>query len=250
CILMARRMSRIVRFGTWLPLLLLLLLLLLLPLGALVWIGGREATLQYLVQKIAAASGGTVSVSGVRGSLYGNMHLAHVSYRSTGENIAADQVEIAWSPWQLLSGGVAIERLHADALTVESLKVSATPPALPQTLALPLPVTVRSASIDKIALVTPAGRDVLTQLRLTLSGDARQLRLRDASVVTPWGQLSAAATVGANRPFAVDGRVGLMPTPTQPQTPTPTPAQTQTAGRLDATIGGTLNALAVAAQAA
>ncbi len=79
-------------------------------LGGAYWLLGREATLQAIVRKIADASGGTIVVTGVTGSLYNHMHLAHVEYHDRQQRISADDISIDWSPWQVLSSGIAVSQ--------------------------------------------------------------------------------------------------------------------------------------------
>src|ERR1700740_1350012 len=71
---------RSVRGGRWLRWTLgSLAVLAALVLGA-GWLLGRESTLQQLAQRLANASGGQVTMTGVSGSLYHRMHIARLVY--------------------------------------------------------------------------------------------------------------------------------------------------------------------------
>jgi translocation and assembly module TamB len=209
---------------------------LLLIAAALYWFSGREATLQRLLQTVADASGGTLAVSGVTGSLHGAMHVQRLSYRNPQRRIVAENLDLEWAPWQLLTGDIAILRLRAQTLTLESLAPSEQPPQLPQSLALPITLTIDAAEIQQITIVNPGQRLQLQQLRFALAADGRRLRLHDASVVTPWGSLAANLTLAAQRPFALAGGASL--TPAEP-----------VGGQLLAKVSGTLADLTVAANA-
>lgn len=186
--------------------------LLALPLLAAVfalWLGGREATLQWAAHKAVAASGGALSISEVRGSLYGAMHIGRLQYRSAEQNIVAERAELRWAPWQLLRGRIGVERLHLALLTFEALKEVSEPPKLPQTLAAPLPIQIDALQVDKIALLRPGARDEIANLGLRLSGNNRQWTLQDAHAETAFGRLDAALTLDALRPFTLDGMLNL-----------------------------------------
>lgn len=203
-------------------------------LGTAFWWLGRETSLQSLVQKIADASGGAVQVSGVSGSLYGAMHIQQLSYRNPQRRISASQVDIQWSPWQLLTAGVAIHRLHVAALTLEELAPSNEKTTLPRTLALPIKVALDNVELDKITLANtaqPNNHLVLNHVRFGLVADAHLLRLQDAAIDTPWGKWSASASLAANQPFAIKGETSLM----------------SSLGKVDAKISGTLAEMTIAA---
>jgi translocation and assembly module TamB len=208
----------------------------LLVIAALFWFSGREATLQRLLQTVANASGGTLAVSGVSGSLHGAMHVQRLIYRNPQHHVVAEQVDLVWAPWQLLTGDIAILQLRARTLTVENLPAPETPPQLPQTLALPVALNIDHAEIGQINFVAPDQRLQLQQLRFGLAADGRQWRLRDASVATPWGQLKAELTLAAQRPFALTGAASF--TPAEP-----------VGGQLQAKLTGSLADLMVAASA-
>jgi translocation and assembly module TamB len=183
-----------------------------LPLLAMVfalWLGGREATLQWAAQKAVAASGGALSISEVRGSLFGTMHIGRLEYRSPEQNIVAERAVLSWAPWQLLRGRIGIERLHLARLTFETLKEVSEPPTLPPTLAAPLPIKISAVQVDKIALLRPGARNEIANLRLSLNGGSTQWQLQDAHAESAFGQLDAALTLDALRPFTLDGALNL-----------------------------------------
>lgn len=202
-----------------------------LPLLAVVfalWLGGREATLQWAAQSAAAASGGALSISEVRGSLYGTMHIGRLQYRSPEQNIVAERADLRWAPSQLLRGRIGIERLHLALLTVEILKPSSEPITLPQTLAAPLPVTIDALQVDQIAIVAHGMRNQIANLHLRLSGGSSRWQLQELHAETAVGRLDAALTLAAQRPFALDGTLNLTQAKAQ--------AKTNIAGNLSAVL--------------
>jgi translocation and assembly module TamB len=169
------------------------------------WLLGRESTLQQLVQRIANASGGQVSVSGVSGSLYHRMHIGRLVYRGKDSVITADNIDINWSPLQYFSEGLAISELHVAALTVQSLGPSE-PARMPESLAAPIRLSVSDARLDKLTLASASGSNVIERLRFKLAGDKGGWHLQDASASTAFGNATADLTIAADKPFALKGR--------------------------------------------
>ncbi|WP_317202008.1 translocation/assembly module TamB domain-containing protein [Janthinobacterium sp.] len=203
-------------------------------LGGALWMLGRESTLQALLQKVAGASGGQISVSGVSGSLYHRMHLGHLSYRSASQRITAENIDISWSPLQFFSAGIAISELHVASLKLESVGPS-TPATLPTRITAPFRLGIADARLDKLTLA--GGDTVIAALRFKLAGDADGWRLSDATAATPWGQAAAGASIRAAAPFALDGKISM--------TQSGAPAGEAPAS-MTATLGGSLALLELA----
>ncbi len=206
-------------------------------LGGAVWLLGRESTLQQLVQRLADASGGQVAVSGVSGSLYHRMHITRLLYRGKGSVITADNIDINWSPLQFFSESLAVSELHAASLTIENLGPSELP-KLPTSLAAPFRLSLSDARLDKLAMLDKAAGSshIIERLHFKLFGDKTSWHLQDAEAQTEIGRVSADATIGANKPFALQGKASLT------QTAATTPA------RLDLQASGNLSLLSLKAQ--
>jgi translocation and assembly module TamB len=176
--------------------------------GGVVWYGGRETTLQMIAQRAANASGGKLTLSGVSGSLYGHMHIAHVVLRSDTSVTTLDDIDIDWKPWQFLSSGVEIDKLYARVLQVETLKETDEKTTMPKRLAPPFQVAVEDARIAKVLLVnrttaTPVTTEI-DAVRARLHGDKAQWKLDYANASTPWGQLAAKGTINNTLPYKLN----------------------------------------------
>lgn len=173
------------------------------------WYGGRETTLQTVVERIARASGGQLVAKGVTGSLYGRMHIDRIEHRTPLRLIVAQDVTIDWSPLQYFSGGVKINALHAANIQVQSLG-TAPPSPMPASLAAPFELHVDDARVNRLTYAqvnaTPV---VVDNIRFKLAGGRTRWELRDASATTPWGALTASGSVGAQRPFKLDASARL-----------------------------------------
>ena len=174
------------------------------------WYLGRESTLQTLAQKIASSSGGNIVITGVTGSLYGSMHIKHFVFRSPDQQITGDNIDIDWSPFQYLSKGVAINRLHVASLTTQALR-DAGPAKMPTTLAPPFQLAIDDAQLAAVTMIGlgAKSRTLLTDVRFKLHGDRLKWQLQDASAVTPLGLAKADGSIGAARPFKLDATASL-----------------------------------------
>jgi translocation and assembly module TamB len=81
--------------------------------GGTLWYLGRETTLQMIAQRVASATGGKLTLTGVSGTLYGKMHIERLIWRTDEQVITANKIDIDWSPGQVLSGGILIDQLWA-----------------------------------------------------------------------------------------------------------------------------------------
>lgn len=199
--------------------------------GGALYYGGRETTLQLVAQKIANASGGRLTLTGVTGSLYGRMHIAHAVFRTPEQVLTLDNIDIDWSPRQVLTRNIAIDQLYVASLRSETLKESP-PSPMPTSLRAPFDIDVGDARITKVLLVSKGATTEIDNIKFKLHGDKQQWQLRNASAATPFGLVAANASIGANRPFKLGGAASL----TQSKTSAGT-----TAAQINLTVGGDLN---------
>jgi translocation and assembly module TamB len=211
----------------WLRVLLALVLIFTLGL----YLAGREASLQWALQRVAAASGGQLRIDGVHGSVYGPLHVTQITYKTAGSTLSANNIDIDWRPWRLLGRHLAVSHLRADTLRIESSAASGPPPTLPASLALPLRLTIDETKLQHLIIDSAGQRTTLDALALRASADAGAWRVQDARMKTPWGNLAANLSLGSERPFALDGKFDL----------NAAPFETTLQGRL----GGDLSALAL-----
>jgi translocation and assembly module TamB len=185
-------------------------------LGGVVWYLGRETTLQMIAQRVANASGGKLTLSGVSGSLYGHMHIGHAVFRTETSVITADNIDIDWKPWQYLSRGVEIDKLYAQSLRLETIKESEEPATMPTRLAPPFKVAVDDARLAKLVLVNKGAETPIENIRASLHGDKQQWKLDYANAATPWGQVAAKGTIANTLPYKLNADASLSQDKSQP----------------------------------
>lgn len=177
--------------------------------GGTLWYLGRETTLQMIAQKVAASTGGKLTLTGVRGSLYGAMHIDRIVWRTDEQLIVANTVDLRWSPAQIVSRGILVDELHAASLRVETLKESEEKSTMPVKLAPPFPVSIDDARLNQAVFVSKGAETRIDNIRLRLEGNKQRWEVRDAAAVTPWGDVAASGSIGAQRPFKLDATASL-----------------------------------------
>ncbi|MFS2025665.1 translocation/assembly module TamB domain-containing protein [Massilia sp. CT11-137] len=207
-------------------------------LGGAVWYLGRETTLQMIAQRVANASGGKLTLSGVSGSLYGHMHIGHVVFRSETSVTTADDIDIDWKPWQYLSRGVEIDKLYARVVRVETLKESTEPTTMPTRLAPPFKIAVEDARLAKAIFVNKGATTEIDDIRVRVHGDKAQWKLDYASANTPWGQVAAKGGIANTLPYKLDADASL--TQSQPAAPAQTEAPPSLGAQLKLHASGDL----------
>jgi len=178
--------------------------------GGALWYLGRETTLQMIVQRVADATGGKLTVTGVTGSIYSAMHIERLVWKTDEQIITAVKIDIDWSPAQLLSGGILVDQLWAASVRMQTLKETDEASVLPTTLAPPFRIEVDDARLAQMTMVNIGGAETkIDNIRVKAKGDKRSWVVQDAKASTPWGQVAANATLGAQRPFKVDASGSL-----------------------------------------
>jgi translocation and assembly module TamB len=178
-------------------------------LGGAVWLLGRETTLQQIAQRVAKASGGSVALTGVTGSLYDHMHIGRLVYKGKGSTITADNIDVDWSPLQFFSSGIEISKLRVANVLVQSTGPSE-PLVMPASLAPPFRITVADAGLTKLVMVDEkGGRNEVDAIHAALFGDKTRWQLKNAAAVTQFGKVAADATIGAQKPFALEGKASV-----------------------------------------
>jgi translocation and assembly module TamB len=181
--------------------------------GGAVWYLGRETTLQMIAERVAKASGGKLTMTGVTGSLYGHMHIGHVVFRTETSLMTMDEIDIDWKPWQYLSRGVEIDKLYAKSLRVETLKEDKEPSKMPTRLAPPFKIAVDDARLAKAVFVNKGAETRIDDIRVGLHGDKERWKLDYAKANTPWGQAAASGTIANTLPYKLNADASLSQTP-------------------------------------
>ena len=198
----------------WLRTLVITLLLIVigLPLASLMfawWLTGSETGTRTLASQVERYLP-LVKLNGVEGTATGPLRIAEIVIDAKTQRIVLSGVEVDWDPRALLDRHLHIHRLHAANLVVESKNVESPPAPLPDTLELPITIAIDAIAIDR-ATITPVS---LEQVAGKASYDGARFRvdlaqgaLRTSGATPIEARLSGTATLGATRPFAVQGDI-------------------------------------------
>ncbi|MEJ7807082.1 MAG: hypothetical protein WKG03_14315, partial [Telluria sp.] len=177
-------------------------------LGGAYWYFGRESTLQSLAARVARESGGSIVITGVTGSLYSSMHMDKLVFRSPEQLITAENIAIDWSPFQYLSKGISISKLHVMTVRMDTLKESEKA-KMPVSLAAPFLLQLNDARINQVIMTNKGVKTVIADVRFDLSGTKSQWKLANGSAITPVGYAKASGTIDAQKPFKLDASASL-----------------------------------------
>lgn len=114
-------------------------------------------------------SGGALAVAEVQGSLASPLRLQEIRFDTATTHLSLSALQLDWQPRALLSGRVQIDRLALGKTHYAAAPSDSLPPTLPDSLRLPLAVTVQSLEIAELVLSPTA--PPLTDLRLALHSD-------------------------------------------------------------------------------
>jgi translocation and assembly module TamB len=197
-----------------------------------IWLGSSHA-LKWAAEEVVRSSDGTVVLSGVEGTLLGEVRVGKVTFTGTEFTFEAESVAVHWRPLALLGGEIRLR--HAAAASLRYRSLAAAPSQLPQSLALPLPFTIEALEIRKLDV---DGMPAIRNLRLALAGgrSAHEITLLQTEAAD-W-RLGGKLRIATVSPFALEGRLQARRggAPENPQA--------------TATIGGDLESVQITAQAA
>jgi translocation and assembly module TamB len=165
-----------------------------------------QAGVDFAVRELVRRSGGTLEVEAATGSLLDTMRIRRAAWHGPDASVVAHDVALTWSPAALLSRGVLVRGLGVRALALE-FKAAETELTLPTTLALPVEVTVERVGVGQLDWRVGTSRGTMRGIEFGYAGGAMGHRVRDLALVTSVGALSGEASIAADPPFTVTGRL-------------------------------------------
>ena len=201
----------------WLRRLIVTLLLIVVgvPLVALLlawWLAGSESGTRTLAAQVEHYLP-LVKLHGVEGTATGPLRIAEIDIDTKTRRIVLSGVDLDWDPRALADRHLHIHRLHAASLVVESKNVESPPLQLPDTLELPITIAIDAIALDR-ATIPPMS---IEQVSGKASYDGARFRvdlaqgaLRTSGATPIEARLSGTATLGATRPFALQGEIDAL----------------------------------------
>ena len=172
----------------------------------MVWLAGSETILRFAAAQAPALSAGKLRLDGVHGSLYGPLRVEHLVLDTPEKRFQLNGLHLDWSPRGLLDRQLNVSTLEATELVVTELRPSTKPPALPDSLALPLGLVIPEARLGRLVVRTATGEVALTNIRLALNQATDTYRLDLHQLASPWGSLEGHMALAQDAPFALTGQ--------------------------------------------
>ncbi len=183
-------------------------LIVVLAIGALVWAMSSERGSRWLWQTAVSTLGGKLSGEWRGGSVLHGFTVNDVRYMDGATRITVSRLESRWE-LRLRPLHFTVDKLHAGdvELAFAPSPPSTTPTTMPASLRLPLGLTLNDVRVAKLTLHSPAL--VLEDIRVAGRSDGTQHTLQIEHLGTPYGEAQANLRINGQRPFALDGNVGL-----------------------------------------
>ena len=178
--------------------------------AALWWWAGTDASLAQAVRLGQTCCGQPLqglTLEQVSGSLRSGGSIGHVVWQQDGLTVKAHGISLAWQVWALLDGRLQLDHLTVDSVQITDQRPPAAAPALgpPDTLRLPLEISLDRFSIGMLGWAGPAGGAALSAGtvagRYDFDGTRHALQLTGAQVAS--GQYSGSATLTADSPLTL-----------------------------------------------
>ena len=179
--------------------------------GGATWLVASSSGLKWLVGVAEQQSGGRFVAKGINGSLFASFGMQQLMLRGEGWRITLQDVQIQWQPGALLSGELEVLRLGARQVEVLSLP-SDKPTVLPDSLGLPLAISVLQMKLDSLSVISKegAGPDfVASDVEARFKGDASHQQLQMLRARLPAGKFAGSGEIASFKPYKLKAQASL-----------------------------------------
>ncbi len=176
------------------------------------WLVGSETGFRVLCRMLEQSSGGRLQIDDAGGRLFGDWRAGSLRWRDSIDEfneIELRQLAVSWSPGELLRGRLALARVDAASLRLDS---AADSPAatLPDSLQLPLSLSVAQLRLGSLSYGKSGSAVTLAEhIDAVLASDGSSYRLERLRASVGRLVLAADATLAAQRPFALSAQAAF-----------------------------------------
>lgn len=186
-------------------------LFLFLVLGTLAW-GifkfAQEQALQYLCDNIQGISGQPVQCQQLQGSLPGRLSIGYLSYSTPKLKIEVHDLNLRPRLSWLLIGHLSFKDVSMQKLTISILKHDHKPLVFPKSIALPIPIDIKTAQLDLLEVNSIGYRPVLIKnIRTEARLNSNWWNLSHSKLELYGQTLEGRASLQTAFPFTVAGEV-------------------------------------------
>ena len=175
------------------------------------WWAGTDGSLATVLGWAARAQ--PLVATGTTGALRAGGQVNTLTWQQGGLSIRAEDLRLAWQPWALLQGELAIRQLTAARVTVNDQRPPTPPTSAPTSLRLPLQLSVGSLAIGQVNYAGPnkatasgmvfSATDIAG--RYGFDGLTHSVALTSTRVAD--GLYKGTATLQADAPMRLDARL-------------------------------------------
>jgi translocation and assembly module TamB len=175
-------------------------------LGAAAWWAARsETAFAWITARIEGFTGGRLRIESPRGSLAGTIGASRVVYADADVRVTATEVALDLRLGALLREQADASSLSAKEVRIEILPTPSTGP--PDSIGVPVAIAVHRFEVGSVTIVDGSDKLEFRELAGAYRGGPGGHRIELTRARTPWGEASGMATLGAERPFPVEGGV-------------------------------------------
>lgn len=173
------------------------------------WLVVSENGFRVICRGLEQSSAGRLQIDDAGGRLLGDWRVGALRWRDSIDEVELQQLVVSWSPGELLHGRLAVARVEAASLRLDSTPHS--PAAtLPDSLQLPLRLSVAQLRLGLLSFGKNGSAVPLAEnINARLSSDGASYRLERLQANVGKLALAADATLAAQRPFALSARAAL-----------------------------------------
>jgi translocation and assembly module TamB len=185
---------------------LLLLVAAVCALGLAAWWAARSQTaLEWVAARLEAFTDGRLRIESPSGSLASTIRASRVVYADEDVRVTVTDVALDLRLASLVRQRFDASSVGAGEVRVELLPTPSTGP--PEAIGAPLAIAVDRVDVSTVAIVDGGDTVELQGVSGAYRGgpDGHRVELSRAS--TPWGAVSGLATLGAEKPFPIEGGV-------------------------------------------
>ena len=166
----------------------------------------HDRLLARLLAQAVEASGGRLTVAAIAGGPTSGFKVGRLRWQDPdGLLIDLEEARLRLRWHELLRGRVAIGSLVARTMVLR-LPAGEGPPALPATLALPMPFELRSARLERLRIETAGGAPIeLSALELQADYEPARAswRIHRLALRSPWGEGHLSGTLDEVAPYRI-----------------------------------------------
>ena len=195
----------------WQPAALLVSFFVVMVAGFGVWLTTSTSGLRWAGSTVSRLSSGQVSIEGLDGTLMGPLSAQVVRLTADDSVAVSRNVRLHWQPGSLRSGLLEITSLAVEDIEIIS-PPSSEPRSLPQTLELPLGVSLHKLDIGALRVLHEKdGKPdfAATQLIASFFSDGSHHRVPDLRGRLDFGVLTASGEIEGTKPFGLSARMEL-----------------------------------------